>query len=147
MILKDQLVRFNRIYREMDGIYHEYAKSLGLSDSAFWILYCISERGEPITQRALCNDWFFTPQTVNSALKDMEKKQIIRLGPVPGNKKSKWIHLTPDGERLVAEVILPLMQAECDGFSALSEEECAQMFSLTERYAAMLRTCIGTIRK
>ena len=138
MKIKAQLIRFNQIYKEMDVIYHNYAKSLGLSDTAFWILYCISEHNGSFTQRELCRDWSFAPQTLNSALKDMEKRGLISLDPVPGNKKNKWLHLTADGEKLVADAILPLMQAEGESFSALNEAECEQMLTFTERYADAL---------
>lgn len=147
MNMKAQLIRFNQIYKEMDIIYHNYAKGLGLSDTVFWILYCISERNGSFTQRELCREWSFSPQTVNSALKDMEKRGLIRLDPVPGNKKNKWIHLTADGERLVDEAILPLMQTEEESFSALSESECEQMLSLTERYAKMLCASVENMTK
>lgn len=68
------LKTFNQIYKEMDIIYHDYAKTCGLSNMAYWILYSVAESNEYFTQRDFCNDWFFAPQTVNSALKDLEKK-------------------------------------------------------------------------
>lgn len=139
MMIQSPLTRFNRIYKEMDVIYHKYAKSLGISDTAFWILYCVSTHNASLTQRDLCNDWSFAPQTVNSALKDMEKRKLISLEPVPGNKKNKWIHLSEEGEKLVSDAIIPLIHTECDSFSVLSAEECEQMLSLTDRYATMLR--------
>ena len=138
MKMKARLMRFNQIYKEMDILYHNYAKSLGLSDTAFWVLYCISEHNGSFTQRELCREWSFAPQTLNSALKDMENRGIIRLDAVPGNKKNKLLHLTADGERMVADVILPLMQAEGESFSVLNEAECEQMLTFTERYADAL---------
>lgn len=139
MKIKAQLRRFNQMSRSMDIAYHNYAKSLGLSDTAFWVLYCISESSAALTQRELCRYWSFSPQTLNSALKSMEKQGIIRLEPVPGNKKNKQLCLTSGGERLVAEAILPLMRVEGECFGALSADECEQMLSLTERYFAALR--------
>ena len=139
MKMKAQLIRFNQIYKGMDIIYHNYAKSLGLSDTAFWVLYCISEHKGALTQRELCRDWSFSPQTLNSALKDMERRGLISLDPVPGNRKNKWLNLTPDGELLVEKAIVPLMQAEGESFSALSEEECEKMLCFIERYEAALR--------
>lgn len=145
--MKEQLAKFNQIYKEMDIIYHNYAKRLGLSDTVFWILYCISERDEPLTQRGLCKEWSFAPQTLNSALKEMEKRGLISLDLVQGNKKNKWLHLTADGKQLVSEAILPLMRAEGESFSAMSDEECEQMLSLTRRYTDILRTNIDHMTK
>lgn len=147
MKIKAQLIRFNQIYKEMDVIYHNYAKSIGLSDTAFWILYCISERNGSFTQSELCREWSFAPQTLNSALKDMEKRGIIRLDPVFGNKKNKLLHLTADGEHLVSKAIVPLIQAEGESFSALNEAECEQMLTLTERYAEALRRSIESMKE
>lgn len=139
MEIKAKLTRFNQIYKEMDIIYHNYAKSIGISDTAFWILYCISEKNGSFTQRELCKDWSFSPQTLNSALKDMEKRGLISLDPVPGNKKNKSLNLTQSGKKLCDETILPLMQAESESFSAISEEDFEKMMSSTEQYTKALR--------
>lgn len=137
-----QLTAFNQCYKEMDILYHNYARQAGLSDSAFWILYCISEHNSVFTQRDLCNNWFFTPQTVNSALKDMERHDIITLEPVPGNKKNKSIQLTQTGILLVQRVVLPLMQAEQDSFAALSESAQAMLLRTTQAYVSILKNDI-----
>lgn len=138
--LLEKLRAYNQIYREMDIFYHNYAQSVGLSDAAFWILYSLTEREKAFTQRELCTDWSFPPQTVNSALKALEKKCVIVLEPVPGNRKNKWIRFTPAGESLAAQAIRPLIEVECAGFAALSREEGALLLETTRKYAAFLKT-------
>lgn len=134
------LKQFNQIYKEMDIVYHEYAKRCGLSDMAYWILYSMAESDRCFTQRDFCREWFCAPQTVNSALKDLEKKHIIYLESVPGNKKNKWIKPTADGKRFMESTILPLLQNECDSFDALSPEERAAMLFATQKYVAALKS-------
>lgn len=133
------LKRFNRIYKEMDIVYHNYARSCGLSDMAYWILYSIAENDTPFTQRDFCKEWLFAPQTVNSALKDLESKNIIRLETANGNKKSKWIKLTCEGEKFMERIISPLIAAECESFETLSNAECEAMLSATHKYVSALR--------
>lgn len=133
------LKTFNKIYKEMDTVYHNYAKKCGVSDMAYWILYSMSENDGYFTQRDFCNDWFFPPQTVNSALKDLEKKDVIFLEPVPGNKKNKWIKLTKNGEKFVKKVITPLIHVECESFETLSKDECELMLSITQKYVSLLK--------
>lgn len=145
MNMLSHLKTFNKIYKEMDIIYHGYAKSCGLSDMAYWILYSMAESDEYFTQRDFCSDWFFAPQTVNSALKDLEKKDIIFLEPVPGNKKNKWIKPTENGKKFIEQVILPLMEAECESFETLSKEECEIMLSTTKKYLAALKAKITVL--
>lgn len=139
MDMLSHLKTFNKIYKEMDIVYHTYAKSCGLSDMAYWILYSIAESDEYFTQRDFCNDWFFAPQTVNSALKDLEKRDIIFLEAVPGNKKNKWIKPTENGKKFIENVIVPIIRTECESFESLSAEECELMLSTTKKYISVLK--------
>lgn len=139
------LKTYNKIYKEMDIVYHNYAKSCGLSDMAYWILYSIAESDDYFTQRDFCNDWFFAPQTVNSALKDLEKKDIIFLEAVPGNKKNKLIKPTENGKKFIESVIIPLIKTECDSFETLSKEECELMLSTTKKYISILRDKVSVL--
>lgn len=134
------LKAFNKLSKETDIMYHTYAKKCGLSDMAFWILYSMAENETPFTQRDFCREWFFAPQTVNSALKDLEKKDIIFLEPV--NKKNKLIKLTENGKEFIGKTILPLMQAECDCFNVFSEEEKKIIFPAIQRYVSALKAKI-----
>ena len=54
-----QITLYNQLIKEMDDLYRVYAKNCNLSESAFWILYCIQEREkEAFTQREICDYWF-----------------------------------------------------------------------------------------
>ena len=48
------LLEYNAIFKENDVIYRRMAAQFGLSDSAFWILYCLRESATPLTQKQLC---------------------------------------------------------------------------------------------
>ena len=133
------LKAFNKIYKEMDIVYHNYAKNCGLSDMAYWILYSMAEAEEVFTQRDFCRDWFFAPQTVNSALKDLEKRDIIYLEPVPGNKRNKWIRLSENGKRFMEKTIIPIINAKCESLESLSDGECECMLSVTRKYVSALK--------
>lgn len=137
--IQAQLTAFNQGYKEMDIMYHNYAKSVGLSDAAFWILYCISEHNGVFTQRDLCSDWSFTPQTVNSALKLLEKRGVISLEFLPENRKNKRIRLTQEGTALARRVVLPLMQAERDTFAELTEKERKLLLATTQKHISVLQ--------
>lgn len=140
------LKKFNKIYKEMDIIHHNYAKSCGISDMAYWILYSIAESDECFTQRDFCRSWFSAPQTVNSALKDLEKKDIIRLEAVPGNKKNKWIKLTENGTKFMDSFIVPIIDAESMSFAALSNEECDIMLASVQKYVTELKEKVDNLK-
>lgn len=143
--IKSQLKQYNQIYKSMDIVYHKYAKRVGLSDAAFWILYSVAESGREFTQRELSSEWSFPPQTVNSSLKDLVGKGIIKLEPLENNRKNKIIKLTDEGRAFIDRYVSPLIRAECDSFDALSSDECEGMLSSTVKYAAALKRCVEQI--
>lgn len=67
-----QLRRFNRLVGETDAVYHELANRLGLSDSAFQILYTLQSEDGACPLRDICAFSGLTKQTVNSALRKLE---------------------------------------------------------------------------
>ena len=94
-----QITLYNQLIKEMDDLYRVYAKNCNLSETAFWILYCIREREkEAFTQREICDYWFYTPQTVNSALKNMTEEGLLILRTEEDNRKNKRIYLTEKGK-------------------------------------------------
>lgn len=86
-----KMILYNQFSKELDGLYHLYARKSGLSDTAFWILYSVEESQSVYTQKELCEDWSYSRQTVNSALKKLVEQEIIELRPLPGNRKNKQI--------------------------------------------------------
>ena len=136
----DPLALFNQLYKEMDEIYHQYAKRRGISDTALWLLYSLYEDGAGYTQRELCSAWHYPPQTINSALKSLVNQGYIQLKPVEGNQKNKRIVLTEAGNEVMREVIFPLIQAEKRTFQRLEKSERDALLSLTYKYVSLLKS-------
>lgn len=140
-----QLAAFNQLYKEMDEIYHVYAKEQGISDTVFWILYSLYENNSSYIQKELCSEWHYPPQTVNSALKSLEKQGIISLEAVPGNKKNKRVSLTEHGLTLTQRVIARLTDAERNAILSMTADERRTLLSLTEKYTEFLRRHVRRI--
>ncbi len=136
---KNKLMAFNQIYKEFDIMYHNYARSIGLSDTSFWILYSLAIENKSYTQKELCSNWFIPSQTVNSALKDLEKKNIIYLETTESNKKNKLIKLTEYGSEIVEDKVLSLIKRECLSLDLMSEENSRLMIETTKEYLNILR--------
>lgn len=139
------LSSFNRAHRKMDGLYHDYARRVGLSDTAMWLLYSLCEQEYPCTQRDLCETWFYAPQTINTALKSLAEKGFVSLELAPRSRKNKQIYLTEAGKALVEEKIIPLIQAEERSFERLGAEERTQLLAITQRHIALLTEEIDNI--
>lgn len=139
--------RLNQLYLELEELYHDYARRHDLSDSMLWLLYSLrvqlSMRREQPTQRQLCDEWHTSPQTMNYALKTLERRGYVNLEPLKGGRHDKAIVITPRGEELIEGVIEPLMRGEHRAFYALSETEREQLLLLTTKLVAALRGALA----
>ena len=123
---------FNQLLKKMDNIYCKLAKSSGLSDTAFWIIYTIKNEKETYKQKDLCVMWSYSKQTINSALKKLEEQNIIQLVAVPENKKDKKIILTEYGEHIVEKFIKPVNEIEKNALNEIKEKN--KLINLFKKY-------------
>lgn len=135
----DSLAVFNQLYKEMDEIYHQYAKQHGVSDAALWLMYSLYENQSSYTQSALCSDWHYPPQTINSTLKKLEKRGLIALQAGTENQKNKYITLTAQGRATIQAIIGPLVHAEQETFYKLGKQEGNALLALTRKYVSLLQ--------
>lgn len=123
MNIREIICLIERNQKERKSIYHEVATKYGLSETALWILYYISEFDEDQTQQDLCRQGCYAKQTVNTAVAGLAKDGLVELIPVPGTRNCKKLHLTPKGQALADRAARPLRAAEEQAYSRLSEAE------------------------
>lgn len=92
---------FNHIYKEFNEIYHEATLKMGLSDSAFDILYSIVDLGDGCSQSDICKYSCLSKQTVNSSIKKMASLNYLTFKP--GKGRVMQIFLTDKGRQLLDE--------------------------------------------
>lgn len=68
----------NELYRRTDELYHEVARSMGLPDCAFEIMYSLWEH-DGLTQAQLCKTSFSTKQTVSSSIKRLCEEGLVEV--------------------------------------------------------------------
>lgn len=136
MIQGSSLKKFNDLYHEMDQFYHNIALQSGLSDSAFWIFYTICEHGDGCLQRDISNLACASKQTVHSAIHKLEQEGYLYLEQ--GKGRDKHIHLTRQGEELIEEVIVPVVELENAAFAEMGTEETQELLRLTKKYTGLL---------
>ena len=134
--ISNPLKEFNRIYKKTNEIYHDIALRLGLSDSAFDILYSISELGDGCLQKDICNATCIPKQTIHSSIRQMEKSGYLTLSS--GKGRSMHITLTDLVKNLLERTIYPVMQMEGEAFHCMTDEECQQMLALFGKYIQAL---------
>lgn len=125
--------------KKLNEIYHYYALRHDLSDAALWILYAVHGSEAGVTQADICSGWFFSRQTINTALKGLVQQGIIKLEPIPGNRKSKHAILTPQGQEVAQQIVVPLKQAENQVFAAFNDAENQLFVEMAGKRCSLLR--------
>ena len=123
-----------QLYKWEDELYHRYGVFCGLSDPAVWILYGLYEDTEQIlTQNDLVSTWFYPKQTINYTVNALVKRGLVKLEQLPVARNSKVILLTEEGRRICEEKMLPLMQAEENSLSRMTEQERELLLRLAKK--------------
>ena len=131
--------------KEEDSVYHSAAIKFGLSDTAMWILYVLSEPDSCVTQQYLCKQGSFPKQTVNTAISNMVKNGYVTLEPIPGSRNQKRILLTDAGREIVEKTICKLRMAEERAYGALTVDELETYLTMTKRLTDSLKKEISKL--
>ncbi|NBI87546.1 MarR family transcriptional regulator [Lachnospiraceae bacterium] len=133
-----RLSKYNGIVKENEDIYREFARRMGLSECAFWILYMLRTEYTAPIQSELCAQLHAPKQTVNSALKKLEADGYLLLGHT-SDRRSKCITLTQKGARLCGQTIDKVVQIEREALGGLTDEEQEMFLSLFQKLTDLLK--------
>ena len=86
------------------------------------------------TQQKLSELWFTPKQTIHSAVVRLQKRGLVEMQPVPGNKKEKAIKFTPYGKEYVAQHITPMFQRYADAVMQMSQGDRKALYLLMQKY-------------
>ncbi len=136
--INELLAEYNGIFKDLDKSYHDAAKAVGLSDSAFWILYTLRESCSEMTQSDIVSMISFPPQTVNSALMKLKDEGYVMLRSIADRRK-KLILLTDKGEQLAEKTVDRVMEIEAMTMGSLTEQEQRTFLRLFRKHTDMLK--------
>lgn len=138
--LQQQLQVLNRLYKESEHVYSRLASKLGMTDTAFWVLYAITHAEGPMTQNDLCSGFFFPAQTIHSAISNLRRDGLLDLQVIPGTKNRKAIILTEKGKAFAAATISKADEIEKNALLYFSAEERKLYLSLFKRHIEYLKS-------
>lgn len=142
---KEVLVTFNATINGYEEIYRAAAKSFGLSDCAFWILYYIRQSKEKVTQKDICSFIYQPKQTVHSALKKMVEDGLIEIGDYNG-KRHKYVTLTEKGEAFSQKTVDLVLAEEIAAFEDMDASERELAMKLLAKYSDNLSRRMSKFR-
>ena len=132
------LVDFDRMLNGLDRIYSEFARACGLSDCAYWMLVDTSTAGGSIAVSRLTSEWFYSKQTINSAIKTLTARGLATLEFAEGSRKNMVVRLTEEGVQFAKRYALPAQKAEQQAFEALEPWEQCEIMRLVGKFSHVL---------
>ncbi len=135
--IRSRIHRINYLNGELDALYHQASLKLGLTDSASIVLYTLYDNGEDCLLSDIYKQSGVSKQTVNSAIRNLEKKRMIYLEQHSG--RTKKVVLTDAGKAFVQKTIARLFDAEAAAFSSWTEEEISAHIGFMEKYIRSFR--------
>lgn len=135
----------SKLNKEFDELYHKIALHYNLSDSAFWVLYTLYDNKYELTQKEICQDWYYSKQTINSAIKDLEKKEYIVLSYKEGSNKSKIVSLTNKGKKVAKESVGRIIEIENSAFSKIDGKEFDMVIDFFKKNIAVFKEELNNI--
>lgn len=121
------------IFKSLDYLYYECAKKSGMAETAFFIIMAVREKNAGCTQTDICERWTMSRQTVNSALKKLEKDGFLILTPAETGKR-KIIELTRKGIKYSEIYIDPVFEFEKAAWISLSKEKQKVFLDIAKEY-------------
>jgi DNA-binding MarR family transcriptional regulator len=131
-------VDFDRLLNGLDHIYSEFSRACGLSDCAYWMLVDTSTAGGSVAVSRLTSEWFYSKQTINSAIKTLTARGFATLEFAEGSRKNKVVRLTEAGMRFAEQYALPAQEAEQQAFEVLEPWEQREIMRLIEKFSHAL---------
>lgn len=126
-----EVQQFNRLYKELDDIYHEIALAIGISDSALAVLYVVCTLGDGCLQKDICREAYVSKQTISSSVRNLERNGFLYLEK---SGRDKHICLTEKGRQFVEQKIRPVVDMENGAFLEMEPEERAEFIRLSQKY-------------
>lgn len=132
------LVDFDRMLNGLDHIYSEFSRACGLSDCAYWMLVDTGTAYGSIAVSRLTSEWFYSKQTINSAIKTLTARGFATLEFAEGSRKNKVVRLTEEGMRFAEQYALPAQGAEQRAFETLEPWEQREIMRLIGKFSQAL---------
>ncbi|MBR1776737.1 MarR family transcriptional regulator [bacterium] len=130
--ISEKVKYLHKVLCETDKIYNSLLNKMQITDSEYTLLFAILTMGEGCLQKDIADSCLISKKTLNSTVKKLEKKGILKLKP--GKYPNLHIYLTPEGKSYIEERLVPIMQEEDDILDTVSGKDFDAFISITTKY-------------
>lgn len=138
--MQDKISQIRKIMlsiNQIDGIYYQLARKMGLKENMLALLYALSD-GKPYTQKQISKEWLIPKTTINTLIKECILNGYIVLQHEP-HTKEKMICLTDTGKEYTKHVLTTLKLAEMEAFDETSKKYPVEFAAIFEEFANQLK--------
>lgn len=133
-----QLSEYYSIWREINALYDIWAKQHGISSNTLYVYYSLYEDNN-CTQKEICTKWCLPKQTVNTILKDLEKKNYITLASQSNDRRNKTIKLTQTGKDHIFKIVKALKTKELTILRTMRHSEVESFIQSFKRFTELFK--------
>ncbi|SFP76645.1 DNA-binding transcriptional regulator, MarR family [Oscillibacter sp. PC13] len=136
MHIRQQMEIINTCNCRITELYGEWAKQHGMSYHAMITLYALNQ-DRKCTQKQIAEEWLIPKQTVNTVVKDLERRGYLCFEP-GRDQKEKLVCFTPQGKLYAAEVLEELYQMEDRVMERMGAALCQALVDSNAAFAQAL---------
>lgn len=137
--LGDQVRRLWVDLAEVNAIYDDYAKSVGLSYASLYVLDVIHDSAGDCTQKEIAERTFLPKQTVNAIVKGFGEVGLVEIAGLDTDRRKKRIRLTGDGRARAGAIARRMRTVERQALGRMPPERRAALLDGLRRFKDNLR--------
>lgn len=124
-------------WTKTNAIYAQAAAALGVSYPELMVLYALVTMDE-LKQKQIADSFGLQKQTVNTVIKALNQRELVRLIASEKDKREKIVILTASGKEYAQGIITPLLQAEEKVYKHIGEDKLRVMYETEELFNLLL---------
>ena len=132
----DKQNELNNYFSKINILYRRLSRKYKISYNEMVILY-ILKKSTPCTQKDICINWELPKQTVNTIIKNLEKKQYLFFD-FADNQKEKIITLSSEGEEYISNIINDIIRMESIAYEKIGEDKCSLVLEIIREFYTYL---------
>lgn len=124
-------------WTKSNALYTQAAAILGVSYPELMVLYALQTMGS-LTQKQISESFALQKQTVNTVVKALVQREVLKLAASQTDKREKILLLTAKGQVYAQKIVLPLLQAESRISQSIGAEKLQVMCDVYELFNILL---------
>ena len=115
---KEDIQRIRKTFCAIHSCVAEFCKKINYNPNTLWLLFALDD-GKLKSQKQICEEWHASKTTLNTLVKQCEKQGYIELKPLEGQKREKYLILTPKGKEYTKRGLGAFYKAEQEALNGM----------------------------